>query len=102
MKPAIHYVKQKTRIDRAAFPFLLNNCINYITPVPSEPGVRGFMPHILNDQPIYEVIATHGGTCFKIVRLDVYPPRTIATFKPKLYVKCKRGYAPYIGALRQP
>lgn len=63
---------------------LLNNCINYITQSRTGGSVKGFpMP----SKPVYETIAINGGTSFKVVRLDVYPPRTIALFKPRLYVK---------------
>lgn len=90
-----YYVKYKTRFGRGGYPFLLNNCINYITQ--SRTGVsvnEALMPQSIQP-PIYEVIVTHGGTRFKIVRMDVYPPRTIATFKPKLYVKSKAGFRPF-------
>ena len=93
-----HYVKYKTRVDRAARPFLLNNSINYITPFDSERALEVSMPPVINNLPIYEVIPMQDGTWFKIVRLDVYPPRTIATFKPRLYVKAKSGFLPYSGS----
>jgi hypothetical protein len=74
-------------------PWLLNKCINYITQSRSGKGVNQANPlRMACDLPIYEVITMQGGTSFKIVRLDVYPPRTIATFKPRLYVKAKNGY----------
>lgn len=90
MEATKHYVKYKTRSRLPVGRFLLNSSINYITPFDLNGALEASMPQIT--QPIYEVIVTHGGTCFKIVRLDVYPPRTIAKFKPKLYVKAKTGF----------
>jgi len=97
-----YYVKLK-RFNRVPVPrILLNSSINYITPNGPGSGVRASMKPVESIIPIYEVIPMHEGTWFKIVRLDVYPPRTIATFKPKLYVKAKSGFEPYIGSVREP